>query len=416
MPSTRKITAGIVAGFLVLIAGIVFWIYSAGAKRFERMERDVKALHQEILQRDPSRPPRPGTPIPGNAWDDYDKALAAAKADAALKAVDAIVRHDPKADRDAARKRTQAHAPTFDLLRSGVRRERSHQQLDWERGSNVQLPGLLDSQRLSNLIAVQARFLAEEGKVRQAADLLLDGCQFSRDFGSNTLLICQMISLALYGIQLDELHALLPSGDLTREDLLDLEKGLRAADLAFPKDGESMLNESLYMGYTLLGAGDGADFASLMGSPVSAFSLWRYGFSTRLTYASAYEELSTLLRRASRCDELNWTDAQKVLNDVRQEAQSSKNPIVKLVIANLLSSERVFRERRAQIRLLRAAVTWRATGTCPEIDDPFGTKLLHDEKDGLLRVWSVGRDGFDHGGIGTWKPDSGKDILVEWKR
>ena len=53
----------------------------------------------------------------------------------------------------------------------------------WEDGASMKLPGLLNCQRLANLAVVRARFLAEEGKAREAADLLLDVCQFARDIG-----------------------------------------------------------------------------------------------------------------------------------------------------------------------------------------------------------------------------------------
>jgi len=415
--SKHKMAAGIIAGLIVLTGGIALWINHAASKKFARMERQVQALHDEIRKRETSRPPRPGPPLPGNAWEDYDQALAAVKADGpALECLNLFIERDAKADVDVVRQRIKAHASTLDLFRSGVRREKSDHALKWEQGSNLQLPSYRDTQRLGTLVAAQARLLAQEDRPRQAADLLLDGCQFARDLGSNAVLITQMISMALYGEELQELRDLIQTGHLGREDLLEVETGLGAADRGFPKHGETMRNESLFLGYALLEASGNPDYGVLSGGPVEALSLWRYAFSARLTLASAYDQIRSLLESAAGSDDLTWAEVRKLLGELEQEAKKSRNPVVRIALPGILRNERLFRERRAQLRLLRAAAGWRATGTCPELEDPFGTKLLHDEKDGLLRVWSVGSDGTDHHGTGDWKPDAGKDILLEWKR
>jgi len=79
-------------------------------------------------------------------------------------------------------------------------------------------------------------------------------------------------------------------------------------------------------------------------------------------------------------------------------------------------STKYARELRTELRLLQAAARWRATGQALDLADPFGDKLLHDEKDGTFRVWSVGPDGVDDHGDGEWKSGSGKDIVLQWKR
>ena len=56
------------------------------------------------------------------------------------------------------------------------------------------------------------------------------------------------------------------------------------------------------------------------------------------------------------------------------------------------------------------------TGALPELEDPFGGKLLSSEKDGKVKVWSVGRDRVDDGGKGDWKPNPGPDIVLEFDK
>jgi hypothetical protein len=65
--------------------------------------------------------------------------------------------------------------------------------------------------------------------------------------------------------------------------------------------------------------------------------------------------------------------------------------------------------------MLRMAVHARATGKPLDLDDPFGAKLRTEEKDGKLRIWSIGPDGVDDGGAGEWKTDV-KDIVLELKK
>jgi hypothetical protein len=417
IPSRHKIALGIVVSALVVVLGSVLWILWTAARKFERMERHVKALHEEIRQRDMSRPPRPGTPVPGNAWEDYDQALAAVTADkTGLREVDLFVQRDPKAETEAAQLRVAAHVATYDLLKSGVRREKSDLALHWELGNDLQFPGLLTCSKLGYLVAARARFLARDGKNHEAVELLLDGCQFGRDLSSNSSLLCQVTGQAVCSNLYGELRDLIVSGSLSKEDLLEMDRGLEAADRSYPKFGQTLMNESLYLGYLLLNSKGSPELGDLLGYGVSLPGYWRYGFSPRLTFASAFEEAHSIMKRASAVDELPWPEARKILTDSEQEGRSSKNPIVRMVVPGFLSSARALRDRRTQLRLLRTAAIWRATGACPELDDPFGTILLHSEKDGVLRAWSVGRDGIDRGGVGGWKPDAGKNTVLEWKR
>ena len=53
------------------------------------------------------------------------------------------------------------------------------------------------------------------------------------------------------------------------------------------------------------------------------------------------------------------------------------------------------------LRVLHGGAAW--------LDDPFGGKLLSDG----AKVWSVGADGIDGGGVGAWNPASTGDIVLE---
>jgi hypothetical protein len=85
-------------------------------------------------------------------------------------------------------------------------------------------------------------------------------------------------------------------------------------------------------------------------------------------------------------------------------------------MVSLTGSNRAGRDKRAQLRLLRTAAQYRATGRLPDLDDPFGVRLLSSEQGGKVKVWSVGRDQVDDGGKGEWKPNAGPDIVLEFDR
>ena len=141
--------------------------------------------------------------------------------------------------------------------------------------------------------------------------------------------------------------------------------------------------------------------------------LWRYGFSERLAAADAFDVSLGAMRRLAEFDGKSWAEAKKLGDELDKECQASHNPIVAIAIPGLASSSRTSRERKAQLRLLRTAVHYRGTGEVLGLDDPFGAKLLHAEKDGKLKIWSVGSDGTDDGGSGELKPKAGKDIVLE---
>jgi hypothetical protein len=406
-----KVAGGAVAGLAVLAVIAAVWINSVASRKRAEMDVKLKDLVREITSRDMNRPPR-GELLKGNAWDDYEKAFVELKADKdGMNAIQLFAWQNPKADPAKAAAAVAAHLGALDLLRQGNRRENGVYPSRWEDGASMQVPSLLSCQHLGNLVVARARLLREEGKPREAVEQLLDACHFARDIGYNSVLISEMISLAVYGMAFEELAVVLATGKLSREDLLALDQALDGVERRFPKMGHSLLNEAAALGYSAL---NGGDFLVLDGGPPVIFRMWRFGFSERIMASSAYDEIAPLLRKTAGIDAMSWAEVQKLEQDVRAEVDRSRNPIVTITIPGLTTSERASRERRTQLRLLRAVARWRATGSAPDGEDPFGAKLLHAETDGKLKVWSAGRDGKDDGGDGKFHPGTAvKDIVLE---
>jgi hypothetical protein len=192
---------------------------------------------------------------------------------------------------------------------------------------------------------------------------------------------------------------------------------LELIDRAFPRNGHSMMNEALAAGAGFLAMGGSEiEVQSLTGSGSELLLAWRYGFSSRLMLADAFDRHLECMKRYADGDDKSWAELERIGKETDAEAQQSKNPIARIMIPGLRAANRAGRDRRAQLRLLRVAAHYRATGEVLELDDPFGTKLRTSRSGDTLKIWSVGKDGVDDGGAGAWKPSAGKDIVLEVDR
>jgi hypothetical protein len=264
----------------------------------------------------------------------------------------------------------------------------------------------------------RSRLLVEEGKLREAAELLLDTCQFARDLGYNQVLISEMISIAIAGLAIDELRDVILSGKLSKDDLVEVARELEILYGSFPRNGHSMMNEAMAAGYWFQKwDGNIQDLNYVGESRVNAtYFLWRTVFTQRLICADAYFIELEYMKRIAAADEESWAVVEAVGSKAQVETSKLKNPIAQTMVPGLFSSSRPGRERRTHLQLLRAAAHYRATGQVPDLEDPFGARLLASEQGGKVKVWSVGQDRLDGGGNGGWKPKDGPDIVLEFEK
>lgn len=412
--ATWKIVLVFLGALAVLLIVAVLWISAVGSRRWAAMEKTVRELHAETVARDASRPALRGVAVAGNGWDDYAIALKAMDAAKGSEAVlGEFVSRGPKADRAKVEAVLAAHGAALEPLRRGAARTHARYPIVWQEGFSANVPGLLQAQKLANLAVCRSRFLVEEGKPREAAELLLDTCQFGRDMGINQVLISEMIALAIYGVALDELRDLVLSAKLSREDLLAVAAELEQLDRTFPPHGFSMMNEALMAGWGFIKLEGGTEEERrALGAP----GLVSLGFASRLLYADAFDTELDFMKRAAEAEGRPWPEVQKLGQEMEAEGSRLKNPISKIMVPGLISSTRSGRERRAQLRFVLVAARYRATGEAPDLDDPFGTKLRTSRSGDRLKVWSVGRDGVDDGGAGGWKAAAGADLVLEVDR
>jgi len=263
------------------------------------------------------------------------------------------------------------------------------------------------------------RFLVEEGRVREAVDLLLDLFQHATDQGRMGTWFENY--LGQHRALLGELRAWIETGILEREYYLRISRELAGIDGQIQEFGEGMLNQAMREGFHVLRTKTIGAWLADWGMPDRKIPMWKCGFSEKLALAQfAVLQLRTA-QRIAEGDSRSWAEARRLTAEASASLAGSTNPLVPLIWAtgskpDYVPVQRGYRETRAQLRLMRAAVGYLATGTVPDLEDPFGDRLKSGRNRRGLKIWSVGGDGVDDGGSGSWNPREGRDIVLEIRR
>lgn len=415
-PPRRRLAAWKVAafalGFLLLLWGAAaFTIHRIAEHRWAAMKADWQALLKESRQRGSARSPLRGEPLAGNAWADYTTALAEVHSlyDLESQAAPRFLREAPQSSRQLVERVIARHPTLIDSVRRGARRATSNLELEWKEGA-LNLPNRHGSAVVAPLAVCLARFLADAGRRRDAAELLIDTCRFAGDIDHAEDMAPGF----------EALRDLLQPGLLTREEVAQIARELEVLDQEFPRRGHRVSLDLLSFGSLLLKTGNSVtvQLVGLQADPDDA--LWRYGYSGHLMKAEAFRAIAAAAKELNDADERPWLESRAVLKKLTDELSRSRNPIAQTAPEEILASDLLHRGHRAQLRLLRVAAQYAATGDVLELDDPFGTKLRVRVADGSLRVWSVGPEGADHNGTGAFAFDregqDARDIVLELRR
>jgi hypothetical protein len=404
--SVWKILGALFGTVVCLIIGFGWWIHRVAERRHAAVEKKLKAMSVQALvsAADTKRPVLHGQPVPGNAWVDYVKALSDVNK---LKQPDRLaglmartLNPDNKAFEEAA---LRAHSAVMDHIVRGARRDESCYPPDqsWPQVSR-------SAEFAIRLAILKSRSLEAEGKIQESMGLLLDLCQFSRDVAAAGPWMLEGQGLRALGWVLDEIHDQVLKERCGQDLDRELEHSFETLDETFPRHDRANLNQALWLGK------DRCDGPSPDGIQAH-LQCWRFGFSTRIFVIESFDRWSEWLRRSAEVEERPWLEAQSEISKIRSEISQCREEATGYG-GGFLQDGYIGRMTRARLRLLRVALHYRRTGEILELEDPFGRKLLHEEKNGHLRVWSIDRDGKDHGGVGSWKSDQGKDLLLEVER
>lgn len=393
------------------------WIEATESRRWEEMRDRLAQLAAEARSRDPGRTVLRGAPTPGNAWQDYDPALLTLKSMDWMLVLEFLDRN-PQADPAKVRAWVDQSAPALQGLRRGV--TRTHLQRDIEREAT--LPARNPVTALSALSRCRARFLAESGKAREAVELLLDTAQFAEDSARHGALADALTGASILSTVLEDLKPLLVSGGLSPGELLDASRELDLLDRTYPSEGDAFVNDARLIGLSFLSSGNAKKyFEEYFGQNRKAFA-GRYGFSDRIMMADAFETYLRLMERMKAARQRPWREAAAINRECLAQWREDSNPLLRALYdiygypsaQNWVARDR-FREVRAQLRLIRMAAHYRATGALLDLEDPYGAKLLFSRKGSRATLWSVGEDGTDDGGVGDWK-SGGRDLRLDVER
>ena len=395
-----KILAVIAGVLIALVGSAALWIRSAADRKFTAMEDRIRALESEAHVAEKAR--RAGT-SPGDAWEDYLLALTEAGKLKEPEKLIGLFNGTLNGDQGFGEAALAAHGSAIDDLLRGARRASSTP------------PATFPDLRAWETVVLLAVLRARKLPPVEAIEIHLAVCQFAQDLEACGSWDSPGLGTGALEKALEELQTPLQSPSFTMPASADLEARLALVEESLTRPERLRQGRLRLVGMMQTSV----DFSTAVQNTGAIRSLlcWRYGFSVRLMSARTFESWDHWLGRAQEADRFAWPQAQQEFKRLRQEIDHTVfEGHHQDLTSPFLEDGSAGRTLRAHLRLLRAAVHYRRTGEVLELDDPFGTKLLHREGGGRLRVWSVGIDGVDQHGKGNWDSRVIEDIVLEVPR
>jgi hypothetical protein len=413
VPIRLKVLCAIAIGIPFAVAGLFLWFKAVESRRWESMSRELERLAQTARSRDPRRPVLRGSPQPGNAWSDYEALFLAKPRPSVLRPAGEFLYQSHPPDRQKVEDLLKGYEYFLEALQRATQKSEAQRIVEWERG----VPSLHNVGALGDYAVYQARRLRESGRVREAAELLLDAGQYGGDVGRNTCFVQVAMGAQVTARCLDELKDLVLSGACSQDDLRELSRELEILDQNLPKIGDAYVNTAMAWGFLFLKLEKAEALEFLTGDEIKAIKAirWRYGDSDRLLLVDAFQKILSAARRLGEGAAGAWKEDRDVQSSVVRELETDTNPLVRSLRGGLayVPPGDSTRECLVRLRLLRMAVRFKVSGEVQKLGDPFGDTLLSSQNGRRLKVWSVGRDGVDDGGLGEWSTKKGKDIVLE---
>jgi hypothetical protein len=389
---------GIIAGALAVFGVVaLFALKVVTDRRCADLQDQLTAEIAAVRSRPAARPVLFGEPQPGNAWDDYDKALAQFELVGGTFGIILDDKHEDKPE--GALSKLPLVAAPIAQLRRGAHRSEAKKDYDWEQGGlmTTALP-LSSSVQLSSLALLDARVLAKEGKTVEAVEEILDVLQFGNDVAMDGPLVCHMVGMGVASEALKEARTLIADGRLDPAARAALEHGLRLLETRPPSFEDAKLRENIFFEATLLNEAS-------------------HNFASVILYLGAAQRVRDWTQRATAAGRVSWAESQNVDAQIQAEVAKCWNPVIKMTAAaSAQPGGRLTRQWRAHVALLLVGVHFQSTGEVLDLDDPFGTRLKTAVSGNKLKVWSVGPNGVDDGGSGGWKMNNGRDVVLEVSR
>jgi hypothetical protein len=266
-----------------------------------------------------------------------------------------------------------------------------------------QIPGVQSSRLLANLGAAQARWLADRGRSKEAADVLLDVAVFGKDLSTDGVLMA-LVGSAVYDTAFEEISRQLVARKFDSATLAHLSRSLETLDRELPQLDHIISDMTISRGSYFVRESKihfgGPDWWS-----ESKQNGWRFAISPRGYASAAFTEMDPYLQRFAKLEDVPYAKAKTEAAAITAEGRKSSNALVNDDMPEFTGLLAVQREVRAKLRVLRAGITVLTTGEMPAMPDPFGTNLLYRKDANSITIWSLGRDGKDQNGDGEYAPD-----------
>ncbi|MBI2932971.1 MAG: hypothetical protein HYY16_15110 [Planctomycetes bacterium] len=410
---------------MALVLGLVLIVDTLASRRWESAGSRTRELLDEVQKARSTRPVLRGSSVPGNAWEDYWPAI---------KVLDGLRKEigdwtdfalcEPRGDRDAAQRLFMKYRADLDQIRRGTFRAECRFPYDWVKGGSGATMPFTTGTLIGQLLVCGARFLEEEGKGQEAARMLLDTVQFGRDVTHNTESGSLLIGAGICHMGLNGLKWLITSGRLSPNDLDEIGHELEIIESSIPGGGQSFLVDRVLAGMTLMSSHDSVlgvlEVQKRCMGEANLRDYGRYFFSARLMEADALERMEAWSRRAVASEHRPWTELRDEFERIKEEHRASRNPVLRIAGHPDWHHMQYVREIVARVRLLRNAISFKRGEPLAASEDPFGGTLLKHIEGSKARLWSVGRDGLNNGGVAEfdwlkWTRD-GEDLVIEVQR
>lgn len=418
----RRLSVGWIVALLLLglslpIIALGISVPILGDRRWKRLEEECRSQASEVGARDPHRPVLRGDPIPGDAGEDYARALEWMTASGLLFGDPDSADYLKEADRETMQVWLEKRLPVLEIALRGTLRPEYRNQRYWEEKT----PSYYRLWQLTPLGICRSRQLVEQGNVQTAVELLLDLVRINGDLSRGKSWFQSYTFMGQQTRCFTELKSLMATGVVDAEELRGIARDLDVLEADLPRFGEGMLLAAMDIGFQVLKAESIEELLkdSLYGG--KSIPLWRRGILGRLTMLNWYEGQRAMARRIAAGDAKGWAEASLANQGACAELIAGRNYIVEFwsgpkAKLDFIPVHKVFRDGLAQLRLVRAAALYLADGALPDAEDPYGGKLRWSKKGHVFRLWSRGVDGVDDGGSGGWNPKSSRDIVLEVRR
>jgi hypothetical protein len=322
------------------------------------------------------------------------------------------------------------HRAQIAAVRDATHCTRCDWEFEWEKGVAAPLPPLLSVRFLAQLTIAEGYERLAAGDAAGAAERFADVLRFGSDFHAGPL-IMQMISIVVEEKAIGAIADAIAFGSFPAPvraqlaaEVAKLETSGSRARLA-----DSMRVERLQLERLILsGVGD-----NLTGVDADAAAFEGLRIFGNRSFALLLPDMDAFLRDVEEaCQITDRAEWDKQAAAILSRVEASRNPFVRVATPNAAAAV-AFQDRlMARIRLCQTALALEdergAGGTFPAepelLVDPCASpaklhyKLAEDRKG--YKLWSVGENGKDDGGIfnrrpGEGQPGFGDDLVLERK-